>query len=472
MNMKIMCAFSAAVVTALSAAACGSSAAKDESSESFVPTENIEVEKTDQIDEIPEGADNELVFIGIADINPSKANPEKSTELTLFEDKGGKMGFHRTTFFGQYDDLAACVMANKDVPDIFNLNWESFPNLALRGMAQPIDDIVNFDDPLWTDVKDDADQYMLGGRHYVAPLDFDVASMIVYDSDLVDAEGLEDPYELYINGEWTQEKWAEIMREFVGNATGDTVRYGINGYYKPQMVESTGKTLVNFDRETNTFSSNLMDPDIESVENMLYDLNKEGLLNNEWIGNAREAFKANCLFYAMGAWGYSANNGPDEDDNWRVVPIPAYTKDPQKITSSNTKSYLWIKGSTKNEAMKCWFECCRLAYTDPEYKEVSRQKFMENSPYWTDEMYDVMMDVNGPDYFKIFDYCYGLDNATGDPNAYNGIIAFTDVLYKESSQPNVEGEQKTWAQIREEHSATLDSVIKDVNENIKKLPNE
>lgn len=70
-------------------------------------------------------------------------------------------------------------------------------------MYQPIDSIVDFSQPLWSATKDTADQFMLNGKHYVAPLGYSASAMLCYDKDIIDAEGLDDPYELYVNNEWT-----------------------------------------------------------------------------------------------------------------------------------------------------------------------------------------------------------------------------------------------------------------------------
>ena len=56
-------------------------------------------------------------------------------------------------------------------------------------------------------------------------------------------------------------------------------------------------------------------------------------------------------------------------------------------------AFMWVKGSTRSEAVKCWFECVRASKTDPKYEQTNKDKFMENNPNWTDEMYDVKMDA-------------------------------------------------------------------------------
>ena len=101
-------------------------------------------------------------------------------------------------------------------------------------MYQPIDSIVDFSQPLWSATKDTADQFMLNGKHYVAPLGYSASAMLCYDKDIIDAEGLDDPYELYVNNEWTWKNWEDIMSSYVGNAPADTERYGVNGLFSRQ----------------------------------------------------------------------------------------------------------------------------------------------------------------------------------------------------------------------------------------------
>ena len=325
-------------------------------------------------------------------------------------------------------------------------------------------DIVNFDDPLWADVKDDSEQYSLAGKHYVAPLRYEASAMMCYNHEHIENEGLDDPYELYLEGEWNWDSWQKIMKEYVD---GGDERYGINGFFRQHITQQTGKTLVNYNMDTNEFSSNLNDPDIEAAQKMLYDLQKSNMILNGWIGSARDAFNQGCLFYAMGDWAYSGNNSPTDEDDWRIVPMPEYPKNPQKITTSDMKAFMWVRGSEKNDAMKCWLECCRVTYTDPEYQETNKLKFMENNPNWTDEMYQVKMDAVSDDRYMIYDYCFGLSAATGDPNSFDGNSCLTDVLYNHASEEDEEGGQSTWAQVREKYSATIDSEIKEVNEKVK-----
>ena len=165
--------------------------------------------------------------------------------MTSFNNKGGKVEYTRVTDSEKFDQLASAIMAQQNVPDIFKYEWMAFPAQVLKDMYQPVDDIVNFDDPLWADVKTAADKFVMGGKHYVAPISFTVGTLMMYDQDVIDAEGLDDPYELYKNNEWNWDNWYDMMSEFVSNAPADVERFGINGWFQTQVIQQTGKTMVN-----------------------------------------------------------------------------------------------------------------------------------------------------------------------------------------------------------------------------------
>lgn len=466
-NYKRVIAGAFALAMALSAASCGSKK-EDKDSSSFEATNNVKVEDDENISAIPDGSATELLYLGEGDLNPTAGNPETSTELTLFQKRGGSIKYSATTHDERFDKLAAAITANKDVPDIFKYEWIAFPSQIVREMYQPIDSIVDFESDLWSPTKNVADQFVLKGEHYVAPVGYEASAMLCYDNSVIESEGLDDPYQLYLDGEWTWSAWENIMTDYVGNAS-DTERYGVNGFFKNHFVQQTGKRLVEYDADSNTFVNNLKDPDIEKAENMLYDMNKKGLILGGWIGSASDCFSQNCLFYAMGDWAYTGNSGPKEGDNWAIVPIPASDDNPQKITTSNMTAYMWVKGSDKADAVKCWFECNRVAKTDPKYAETNKEKFMENNPYWTEEMYNVRTDVVSDDYMMIFDYIFGISNTLGDEKSFDGNQKLADYIYGAVASTDEDGNQPTWAQIREQYSATVDSEIKDMNKRLSEL---
>lgn len=464
-TLKRILAGTLAVGCTFSAVGCSKDDSNGSSEESFV--EQIQVQDTEEIAAIPDGAEKTINWLSYFDINPVKGDSEKRTDLSLFEQKGGKINYMRTTSMKKYDDLATKILS-EERPDMFWFEQKmTFPCNVLAGMFQPIDDIVDFDAPLWTDVKESAETFAINGKHYVAPVYFEIQSILTYNQDFIDENGLDDPYQLYLEGKWDWNSFREVMEDWVALGTEDEPHMGVNGWLHSHIFHSTGKSLVTFDAASQKYVSNVNDADLERAANFLYDITKEGLVNTEWIGECPTPFQRNILFYAMGQWASIGTHTPKEDDHWSVVPIP---KDPNSdiyYQASSPLAYMWVKGSTKNDAMKCWLECARTAYVDPEYKKVQKDKFFVANPYYSETAYDLVNDELFSDKFtQVYDVGYGLSSLLSDDDHANNdskeaVIAY---MYSSVSKSDYETEQQyTWTQLKSSYSGTIQSELDTVN---------
>ena len=466
-KIKKSLAFLTAMISVLSISACGSSESSDNGTASATDTETttsvetVLVSDTSEIEEIADDAQKEIIWMGTYDLNPSRG-ADKSVEMTLFNNKGGTVITNKVVDSEKFDKLATALLSNKDVPDIFKYEWMAFPSQVLKNMYQPVDDIVDFSDPLWADTKATADQFVLNGKHYVAPVSFSVGTLFMYDQNVIDSNNLDDPYELYQNGEWNWDNWYSMMETFVSGAPDDTVRYGINGWFQPQLIQQTGKTMVVY--EDGHFKSNLDDSDIERAEDLIYKIGKNNYIQPDWLGGASNALKdGNILFYCMGPWALTGSNGPKEGDDYRVVPVP---KDPNaegNYMTSDMTAYMWVKGSKANEAVKTWYECCRIANTDPEYLENSKQKFLNANPLWTEDMYQVLQDASSSDNIMVFDYGYGISPLLSDDYSSEDGSCVTRKLYEYTARENDEGILYSWSSLREAYRSVVESELADIN---------
>ncbi|MCD8328986.1 MAG: ABC transporter substrate-binding protein [Ruminococcus sp.] len=462
-NLKKLLAAMLAVSMTFALAACSDDDSEDASSHE----DTVQVVSTDDIEPIADGEETTLLWMANYDLNPT-SDDEKTVGLTLFEEKGGSIEWSRVTSSNQFTKLAAAVTSGKDVPDLFASG--SFPYQVLQGFYQPVDDVVDFDDPLWVDVKSTADQYVLNGKHYVAPIEFSPAVYIFYDKNTIVEEGLDDPQDLYYAGEWDYDAMDDLMSEYVNNAEGDEVRYGINGYYAPSYIQQTGETLVMVD-DDGTYYSNLDSAAIAKAEERLYNWQKNGYVEASWIGSAADAFNAGCLFYAMGSWAATGDAGPSSGESWGIVPVPSdpdYDGDLPLVSATMT-AYWWVKGSTKTDAVRCFYECYRIAQTDETYKQNVKDKWLEDNPNWTEDDYDLMMELSDPDQnLMIFDPAYGVSALMGDDNSgFHSGESLANYLYKATSAPDqTTGNILTWTQTKETYSATVESEVETLNESI------
>lgn len=472
-NWKRIFSGAVALVSVLGIASCGSSGS-DSKNESSSYVDKVNVADTDDIsgivqniEPIPDGADGELKWLSYFDINPTRKAPEKRTDLTLFEGKGGSIKYEQVSSVEKYEQLAARLMAN-DPPDMFWYEQKmTFPANCIKEMFQPIDDIIDFDTPLWSGVKNTADQFTLNGNHYVAPVKFVSNSVLTYDKDMISAAGLEDPYDLYMDGDWDWDTWYDMMDEYCKGASADEERYGVNGWFAPFIFQSTGKTLIQYDAEKDEYVSNLNDADFTRAADLLYNIKKNNMYYPDWVGQSRDAFKKNILFYAMGPWASIESHTPKEGDNWGVVPIP---KDPNAdglYTTVEINAYMWVKGSEKKDAMRCWSECARIVNVQDEYIQTEKDKFFENNPYWTEEMYDMAYnEVTSDKYAQLIDPGYGISTTLSDDDAATNDTkeAVIPYLYTSVMKEDENGAQYTWTQLREAYSSTVESELKTFNE--------
>ncbi len=469
-NLRRIIAAALAVMTTFVLTGCPKSESSSDSGSS-VKDETVKVVSTDDIADIPEGAETELLFMGESDLNPTTTN-EKSVGLNLFEDKGGSIKWSRVTSSNKFTKLGAAVTSGKDVPDIFKYEWLAFPCQVVQGFYQPINDVVNFDDTMWVDVKSTAEQYSLDGKYYVAPISYNPSSMLFYNRKNITDNGFDDPVDLYDAGEWTVDALEDLMNEWCKGSDGDNQRYGINGYFALQIVQQTGETMVKTD-DNITFTNNLSDPKIAKAEERLSSWKKNGYVQPDWIGGAASAFEKNILFYAMGAWAATGTSGPGNSDDWGVVPFPRDTsyEGDKPITTADMTAYMWVVGSEKKDAVKTFYECYRVAETDPTYIQNTKDKWLADNPNWSKEDYDIIRSVADPNTnLMIFDPAYGVSSLMGDDfGGFMSGVNLTGWLYNGCTKPDEQGIEYTWTQLKEKYTSTVDSELKKINSQIKKF---
>lgn len=471
-NLRRIIAAALAVMTTFALTGCPKSeSSSSNDSVSSVKDETVKVVSTDDIADIPDGAEKELLFMGINDLNPTSTN-EKSVGLNLFEDKGGSIKWSRVTSANKFTKLGAAVTSGKDVPDIFKYEWLAFPCQVVQGFYQPIDEVVDFTQPMWENVKETAEQYSLDGKHYVAPLSYNPSSLLFYDRKKINDSGFDDPIDLYNEGEWTVDAMEDLMSDWCKGAEGDEERFGINGYFALQIVQQTGETMVKTD-DNITFTNNLSDPKIAKAEERLSSWKKNGYVQPDWIAAAPNAFEKNILFYAMGEWAATGVNGPGDSDDWGVVPFP---KDPsyegdKPITTADMTAYMWVTGSEKKDAVKTFYECYRVAETDSDYIKNTKQKWLADNKNWTEDDYNVIREVSDPNTnLMIFDPAYGVSSLMGDDfGGFMSGVNLTGWLYNGCTKPDEQGIEYTWTQLKGKYTSTVDSELKKINSQIKKF---
>ncbi len=453
MNAKKFLSALTALCCTLSVTACSSSdnsVITETESQTAWTGDNIVVEPVEEPEPTIDISGQHITFLGTADINPTNSNPERSVALTLFEDSyGAKVDYIPTTSSTKFDDLATNILGGNS-PDIFIYEWLAFPCGVNQGFYQPIDSLVDFTDPLWADMKDVADDFVMDGEHYVAPLGYSFSDIqvLMYNRTVYENEGLDDPYELYLNGEWDWDAFTSIMKQYVQNDSEN--RMGIAGWWSNAFVFTSGETIVNYDGKT--FTSNLDSAAIEKAQLVLEDLSKNELIQGGWVSDSEAFANDKLAFYGMGTWAYQNAQANRSECEIQIVPFPKAPGSDTYYTSNALHSYMWVKGSEKADAVKIWLECSRKQYVEESYVEAAKAKFLATNDSWTEEMYDLVMDFYDPEKFtQVFDYGYGISTVMSD-TTYGAIIS--DIY-----EGIANGVAENWAQMKETYRNIIDEEL-------------
>lgn len=385
--------------------------------------------------------------------------------FTFKEKYGCDIEWIECDYFDRNDDLANLVLSGNS-PDFCPAGYgatATFPLDCFKGMYVPVNDYVDYDDPLWSSVQM-ADYYKVGNDYYAIVTTIDPSNVVVYNKRVVDEWGFDDPAELYWNDEWTWDVYYDMCIEF---SDPDENRYALDGYaYAGALVEATGEMFLQKD-ENGHFYSNIDSPAIERAQNVLYDLIKNDCAyhegTNHWAlrdGTFGAGLKeGTCLFYVIGTSFFtdpveevSAIWGDIEAGEVMFAPLP---RDPQGdgnyYMASGPVGYMLVYGGTNHAAAALLAACERFKIVDPTVVSIDRKQ-LEETYLWNQdmlEMYDEQFKIaeRTPVVYYTGNLQDTLNNALNDLT--NSITRTTD--------------PSTWGQIKEKYRDTIDYYIEELN---------
>ena len=392
------------------------------------PTEPEEFQVADADDAMA------ITWLSDYDINPAKGE-KRSSALEIFEDVfGGKINYVYTPEEEKYDRLAEMINSGEEV-DMFPYEKGAFPEGVLRDLYAPLDpyyEQLGMDTGIWDNMQEVIDMFEFRGSHYVIPYSLTRPTILTYSRNLIRSEGMEDPYELYQQGQWTWDKFMEMMETFTNNGSG---RYGLNGEVGQAVLASSGSTLVK--NENGQLVNNINDSAIGSAEELMLDISQKGLYRDYWM----EHYDNDdiVLFYAMEDWALGESNAFNDDKDLMIVPFPKAPNADRYCISCEHNARLLAKNSQKGGAVATYIRCERLAETEESFKDerktaattVINKGDGDIKSFVTEEQYDALQEFLDPTkIYPIFDYGYGMGKEMYDYNGAGVMFSMETTLLK------------------------------------------
>lgn len=390
--------------------------------------------------------------------------------FTFQERYGGKVDWVEVEWGQRYDGIAALIIGGTP-PDLYPGEANTFPNFAIKGLYDAVNKYIDYDDPLWRDMKDYAYKYFsLGDNVYMMITGRSYGTVCPYNRRVVNEYGFDDPAELFSNDEWTWDKFYEMC---VGFSDPDANRYALDGwYFYKSLLRGTGSTIVTYDTDTNHFVSNLDLPGFDRAADLLYNLSVNDCMypwySNGWAcrnssvegGGVRDGL---CLFWPVSEWGFTGPVdeilsvwGDMKDGELMFVPMP---RDPNGdgtyYLESHPNGYCIVKGCRNPDGVALLVSCMRFKAIDPTVIDIDR-KLLKEVYLWTDEMldmHDYLTELVNTSDKLIMSYDAGMgdaiDKTVGDIEGF-------------SHSRNV----SSWAQVKEANAGKLQYAIDELNDTI------
>lgn len=350
----------------------------------------------DQLQDV-ELANKEIKWLAHYDINPNGNGASKKVELELFERKyGGSIKWYQTTWDNRYNDLSTYVLGGEGI-DFYASDTGNLPKGVVSGMFQSVDQYIDINDAIWQNTKVAMDTYKFGDKHFMLVTNTIANFFIYYNTATLEANGIDDPWDLYKEGNWNWDSFKGMLQEFVDE---ENDQWGLDNWYnEAALAYSAGVPVIQ--AVDGQLVCNLNDATLEKAMNFQYDLYNNSLVlpmeQFNWsiqpamMGEGRE------LFWIGGSW--EAEGDPATwthqipPENLGIVPVPNPADSDKPYQAAALEGYVLCKGAANPEGVARFAECTILASNDPVGKELFRQKRMEDAQ-WSEDLVDRLEEIN------------------------------------------------------------------------------
>ncbi len=395
------------------------------------------------------------------DLNPSSNGASKSVGLEMFEKKyGGEIQYYPTTWENRFNDLSTYVLGGEGIDFFPGDDTANFPKGIVSGMFQPVDDYIDMNSAIWQNTKDAMELLNFGGKHYEFITTVTAEAVVIYNKATIEANGLDDPWDLYEAGEWNWDTFKQMLLDFVDE---DSDQWGLDGFWAEKaLFLSAGVPSVQ--SVDGNLVCNINDATVEKAMNYQYDLYTNGLVfpreQFAWAEQPSFMGEGRQLFYICGAWTVQA--APEtwstaidpEDLGLAPVPSPA---DSDPWQGATLGGYALCKGAQNPEGVALFAECQILGSNDESAVAISDRKAMDDYG-WSQELIDKNKAINEiARQYPIVDLAAGCSTDIASLTTDGG-----DTIGLRAALHGVD-----WATNREAIADTVIMLVDEVDQNVK-----
>lgn len=459
-------------------AATQGSTTRDEND--FADTD-AEIKEVSSSDFVPDGNSGKITWLGYYSLEEDGSSAEQYKIFTS-ETYGGEIEYISCASGSAYFEKLGALIASDDSPDIVRYEWMSFPNGMSKNMYEPLDEYIDPNTALWKDMAAAIEDFAYKGKHYYYPYRITTNFAINYNRAMIDEYSLTDPYDLYLENNWTWDTFRQLLVDWC-NIDEDKIGYAGEGGMS--FIATTGTSLVDV-KSDGTIMNNINDPNVSRAMQFVSDLYRDGLTYQgelgDWVSPQTWAKNSDrLLFLGMNPeWTYSAASaeiqnpqGVENDiigvpSDFAFVPFPRDPNSESYNIAYDTFGYMVAKGAPNIKGAVDWINLNRVYQTDENLIASAREDAINPKPItftsgkyegyqkwqlvWDERVYDLWQDMLDPKKFNFsFDDCRGF---TDEMNTICDTILFDPMFHGES-----------WTQLSGEYAGSIDYIISEYTTN-------
>ncbi len=236
--------------------------------------------------------------------------------------------YKNLTWNGTIESINTSIMAGSPNCDIYMVDLQFGVPAVLAGYAMSLEEIgvekINDDVLKGFNFTNDGKTYLFLGS---TP---DLGGFpLGYNKDMIEAANLPDPYQLYLDGEWTWDAWVEMMEALNDPENGVYAFRGAWTNTLDQILLSNGASIAGIrpDADGNIVEGISSKATTECLDFMREIYVDRGLsfwnasCDEDWNSSVYAFGEGGCAFFPAAAWIIDEAD-PDHEINLGVVPWP------------------------------------------------------------------------------------------------------------------------------------------------------
>lgn len=340
--------------------------------------------------------------------------PVFATAIKNYEEKyHGKVQFIVSTYSEKQGKLSAMI-ASGSAPDLYQ-PIDGYPQFAINGYAQPVDDLINLKDPIWKDVKDAYDSIEWKGKHNFVVVNKGADNLVWYNKALFENNGLQTPYELYKEGNWNWNTFRDAAIKLTQDTDGDKVidQWGYSSGPEA-LIATTGKDLIKINGKDGTMTNNMKDQDIVKAFTFFQESGpaKYNVIQPDLNAYMQDFAKGKLAMFIGATWAdtvWWADMAKKGECSF--VPAPKYPDGSDYYVGGSCEYWMIPKGAKNPKAAAAFLTELRKASMDPTIQKNAEDLNIKNRG-WKDQEIEMTKELKKLKY--TYSYFGGVGNCGSD----------------------------------------------------------